>query len=83
MNEKTECTTGRCAYGTDCTCEFYADWPQEKPPVTPRPPRHPGRFFTLGHHMGRRDTCRRLWQHLDAEGRGLATAIAAEGADAE
>lgn len=31
---ETPCATRRCAYGTDCTCDFYKDWviyPQPKP----------------------------------------------------
>lgn len=30
------CTTGRCAYGTDCTCAFYAHWVITPPPCTPK-----------------------------------------------
>lgn len=30
------CTTGRCAYGTDCTCAFYAHWVITPPPCIPR-----------------------------------------------
>jgi hypothetical protein len=74
------CTTGRCAYGVDCTCDYYASWPTEKPQRTKGPARHPGRFFLDGHSAGRVDTCRRLWAHLDAEGRRLAKVIVNEDA---
>lgn len=79
VNAAQLCKTGRCAYGDNCTCDFYADWPHGKPPRRPRGTRHPGRFFIEGHRAGRGDTCRRLWKHLDEEGRRLATAIATEG----
>lgn len=35
--------------------------------------------FREGHQYGRRDACRRLWMHLNAEGRAMATGIVAEG----
>lgn len=35
--------------------------------------------FRWGHRMGRTDACRRLWRHLDDEGRRLAAAIPLEG----
>jgi len=40
-------------------------------------------LFAFGHRSGRTDCARRLWKHLDPEGRQLATVIAAEGADAD
>lgn len=77
-----QCLTGRCAYDTDCTCEYYSDWAKQRPARQTRTfLRHPGRFFIHGHRAGRQDTCRRLWPHLDIEGRRLATVIAAEGDD--
>jgi hypothetical protein len=39
----------------------------------------PATYFKWGHKSGRVDTCRRLWQHLDEEGRRLAAEIALEG----
>jgi len=75
-----ECTTGRCGYGEPCRCDHYADWPKEKPKRTTSCVRHPGRFYRDGHRDGRSDACRRLWSHLDIEGRVLAKTIATEGA---
>lgn len=78
-----ECQTGRCAYGVDCTCDYYATWPTEKPTRINTSLRHPGKFYLDGHKAGRSDACRRLWAHLNPQGRQLASAIAAESADAD
>lgn len=71
----------RCGFDT-CTCEFYASWPTERQIVRPWLGRR-AESFRWGHRTGRADCARRLWPHLTAEGRQLATAIAAEGADAD
>lgn len=43
------CTTGRCAYGTDCTCEYYREWIITPPCPTPR------RIRSGGYRTGYRD----------------------------
>jgi hypothetical protein len=43
--------------------------------------RRPADYFKWGHRKGRADAVRRLWTHLDDDGRQLAAAIALEGAD--
>lgn len=65
-----------------CACDFYRDWPTERPVVRPWLGRR-AESFRWGHRSGRTDACRRLWQHLDNEGRQLAAVIAAEGEDAD
>ncbi|MEQ6320598.1 hypothetical protein [Mycobacterium canetti] len=77
---ETPCAARRCAYGTQCTCEHYRDWPIDPPRIRPWLGRR-AEAFRWGHRTGRRDACRRLWQHLDAAGRQLAAAIADEGSD--
>lgn len=77
-----ECTTGRCAYGEPCECDYYSTWPTEKSARINTSLRHPGKFYLDGHRAGRSDACRRLWSHLNPEGRQLATSIATEGDDA-
>ena len=76
------CTTGRCAYGTEGTCDFYATWPTPTPAIRPWLG-HNGEQFRYGHRAGRSDAARRLWKHLNPEGRQLAAAIANEGSDAD
>lgn len=63
-----------------CSCEFYADWPRVDK-CRPWMGRN-ATLFAFGHRTGRSDACRRLWSHLDPEGRQLATLIATEGTDA-
>jgi len=80
VTEQQSCN--RCAYGTSCTCEFYRDWPRERPKIRPWLGVR-AESFRFGHRMGRSDAARRLWKHLSQEGRTLATAIANEGNDAD
>lgn len=63
-----------------CTCDFYRDWPTERPIIRPWLGRR-AESFRWGHRSGRRDACRRLWSHLDPDGRQLASVIATEGDD--
>jgi hypothetical protein len=76
-----QCESGRCAYGTDCTCDYYADWREPcTEPIRIRPWLGiPAKHFRTGHRAGRVDTCRRLWPHLDDDGRRVAEVIANEG----
>lgn len=46
---ESACTTGRCPYGTDCTCEFYANWQ-----ITPPAP-YPRAVLSGGYTRGYRD----------------------------
>ena len=82
FDEQFSCSTGRCAIGTVCTCDYYADWPTDRPRIRPWLGVR-AESFRWGHRMGRTDACRRLWTHLDGEGRQLAAAIASEGDDAD
>lgn len=43
--------------------------------------RRPADYFKWGHRKGRADAVRRLWNHLDDDGRQLAASIALEGGD--
>ncbi|MCX2929271.1 hypothetical protein ORI20_03220 [Mycobacterium sp. CVI_P3] len=63
-----------------CTCEFYANWPRQRPTIRPWLGRN-AEQFRFGHRAGRSDAARRLWRYLNPEGRQLATAIATEGND--
>lgn len=66
MVTETPCTTGRCAYGTDCTCEFYATWISVPPCSTPRVIRGGGyktgyrdghkNGYAAGYHAAKQET---------------------------
>lgn len=53
MTVEKPCSTGRCAYGTDCTCEFYKGWIVTPPPCTPRLIRSGG--YRTGYGDGHRN----------------------------
>ncbi|ETZ44218.1 MULTISPECIES: hypothetical protein [Mycobacterium avium complex (MAC)] len=69
----------RCGFDI-CTCDYYRDWPTERPVIRPWLGRR-AESFRWGHRSGRTDCARRLWPHLTDEGKQLASVIAAEGED--
>jgi len=79
---ETPCATGRCAYGTECTCQFYADWPPEPVVIRPWLGRN-AQMYQLGYRQASKSRCRQLWPHLTDEGRRLAQRIATEGNDVD
>ncbi|KQH76245.1 hypothetical protein AO501_09530 [Mycobacterium gordonae] len=74
----SECSTCQDNGLLICTCHFYRDWPADGPAIRPWMGRN-ATLFAFGHRSGRTDCARRLWKHLDPEGRQLAPAIANEG----
>ncbi|TDK91554.1 hypothetical protein EI067_22915 [Mycobacterium paragordonae] len=77
MTDITACDVCSQAGLLTCTCDYYRDWPTDSPTIRPWMGRN-ATLFAFGHRSGRTDCARRLWKHLDPEGRQLAAVIAAE-----
>ncbi|MFQ2875112.1 hypothetical protein ACLILY_07150 [Mycobacterium sp. MS3] len=82
MSDVNLCPTCSAAGLLVCTCDFYRDWPTERPTIRPWMGRN-ATLFAFGHRTGRTDCARRLWKHLTPEGRQLANQIASEGEDVD